>query len=99
MFVLGNFVAALAGVLDTVLTIYWWIVLIAALITWVNPDPYNPIVRFLHAVTEPLFGVVRRRLPLPPMGIDVSPIIVLLAILFLQQILVKTLLEAAQNLR
>ena len=99
MFIIGNFVSAVAGVLDIVLTIYMWIVIIAALISWVNPDPYNPIVRFLYSVTEPLFGAVRRRLPFPPMGIDFSPLIVILVILFLQLFLVKTLHQIAGTLQ
>ncbi|MDQ7785694.1 MAG: YggT family protein [Desulfomonilaceae bacterium] len=97
MFVMSNLIAAIAGVLDIVLTIYMWIVIVAALISWVNPDPYNPIIRFLHSVTEPVFGLVRRVLPLPPMGIDISPIIVLLAIVFLQRFLVKTLYQIAMQ--
>ncbi len=76
-----------------------WIVIIAALISWVSPDPYNPIVRFLHAVTEPVFGFVRRLIPLPQVGIDFSPLIVLLVLVFLQQFLVKTLHQVALNLR
>ena len=99
MFVIGNFVGAFAAVLDTVLTIYLWIVIISALITWVNPDPYNPIVRFLYSVTEPVFSFVRRILPLPAMSIDITPIIVLLAIVFLQQFLVRTLYQVAVNMR
>jgi YggT family protein len=99
MFVVGNFVAAVAGVLDIVLTIYMWIVIIAALISWVNPDPYNPIVRFLYSVTEPVFAMVRRVLPLPPMGIDFSPLIVLLVIVFCQQFLVITLRQLAASLQ
>lgn len=99
MFVMGYFVDALAGVLDIVLYIYMWIVIIAALISWVSPDPYNPIVRFLYAVTEPAFGFVRRLLPLPRVGIDFSPLIVILALVFLQQFLVKTLHQVALNLR
>ena len=98
MFVMSNLIAAIAGVLDIVLSIYMWIVIIAAVISWVNPDPYNPIVRFLYSVTEPVFGLVRRILPLPAMGIDVSPIIVLLAIIFLQQFLVKTLYQVAMQI-
>jgi YggT family protein len=99
MFVLGNFIGALAGVLDTVLTIYLWIVIISALISWVNPDPYNPIVRFLNGVTDPVFTFIRRKLPMPAMGIDISPIIVILAIVFLQQFLVRTLNQVAMNMR
>jgi YggT family protein len=99
MFVLGNFIAALAGVLDVVLTIYMWIVIIAAVISWVSPDPYNPIVRFLYSVTEPVFSFVRRVLPLPAMAIDLSPIIVLLAILFIQQFVVRTLYQVAMRVQ
>jgi YggT family protein len=99
MFVLGNFLGAIAGVLDIVLTIYMWIVIISALISWVNPDPYNPIVRFLFSVTEPVFATVRRLLPFPNMGIDFSPIIVLLIIVFMQQFLVRTLHQIAMNLQ
>src|SRR5271157_3653679 len=99
MFVLGNFVDAIAEVLRIVLTIYMWIVIISALISWVNPDPYNPIVRFLYSVTEPVFAMVRRRLPFPPMGIDFSPLIVILIILFLQMFVVKTLLEIAGSVQ
>ena len=98
MFVLGNLVYALANVVDIALSIYMWIVIVSALISWVNPDPYNPIVRFLYGITEPLFNFVRRHLPLPQMGIDFSPLIVLLAIVFLQQFLVKTLLQIASAL-
>ena len=98
MFVVANFVSAIAGVLDIVLDIYMYIVIISALISWVNPDPYNPIVRFLYSVTEPVFSAVRRVLPIPPMGIDFSPIIVLLAILFLRQFLIKTLQQVAMSL-
>ncbi len=99
MVVLGNFLGAIAGVLDIILTIYMWIVIIAALISWVNPDPYNPIVRFLFSVTEPVFATVRRLLPLPYMGIDFSPLIVLLAIIFMQQFLIRTLHQIAMNLQ
>lgn len=99
MFVVGNLIDAIAGVLDIVLHIYMWIVIISALISWVNPDPYNPIVRFLRSVTDPAFGWVRRILRLPGIGIDFSPIIVLLAIIFLQQFVVRTLHQIAMNMR
>ena len=99
MFIIGNFIAAVAGVLNIVLTIYMWIVIIAALITWVNPDPYNPIVRFLYSVTEPVFAMIRRRLPFPPMGIDFSPLIVVLIILFLQFFVVTSLVGIAEKLQ
>ncbi|MEI6134918.1 MAG: YggT family protein [Desulfomonile sp.] len=99
MFIVGNLVYALAHVVDITLSIYMWVVIISALISWVNPDPYNPIVRFLYGITEPVFAFVRRYLPILPMGLDLSPLIVLLAIVFLQQFLVKTLIQLAEALR
>ncbi len=94
MFVFANLVEALATIISYLLTIYMWIIIIRALISWVNPDPYNPIVRFLYQVTEPVLYPIRRRLPFMG-GIDLSPIIVLLVILFLQIFLVRTLNELA----
>lgn len=99
MFVLGNFIAAVAHILDTVLTIYMWIIIIRAVLSWVNPDPYNPIVRFIHQVTEPVMHRVRRWIPIGGMGIDFSPIIILLVIVFLQSFLIRSLLELANQFR
>ncbi|MCX5872581.1 MAG: YggT family protein [Deltaproteobacteria bacterium] len=96
MFVVGNLINALAIVIDTVLNIYMWIVIISTLISWVNPDPYNPIIRFLYGITEPLFAFVRRHLPIPQMGIDFSPLIVILAIVFLRAFVVNTLFDIAK---
>jgi YggT family protein len=98
MFVPGYFLLALAEVLNIVLEIYKWVVIISALISWVNPDPYNPIVRFLYSVTDPVYRAIRRRLPLPNMPIDISPLIVILAIVFLQYFLVGVLVRTAQTL-
>ncbi len=98
MFVLANFIGALAGVINVVLQFYMWIVIIAALISWVSPDPSNPFVRFLYSVTEPVFSFVRRILPFPRMGIDLSPFIVILAIIFMQQFVVITLQQVAESL-
>ena len=98
MFVLGNLLMAIATILDTVLSIYMWIVIIAALITWVNPDPYNPIVRFLRAVTEPVFGRIRRIIGYG-MGIDFSPMVVILGILFVKYFVIASLRDVAIRLR
>ncbi|MBF0480835.1 MAG: YggT family protein [Desulfovibrionaceae bacterium] len=90
--IFGNFFTAIAGLLDTVLNLYFWIVIISALLTWVRPDPYNPIVRFLHAVTEPVYYRLRRWLPFLILGgFDLSPIVVLLIIQFVQRFLVQSL--------
>ncbi len=98
MFVLSNFLIAVAKILDIALTLYMWIIIGRAIISWVNPDPYNPIVRFLHSVTEPVLYAIRRRLPLFFGGIDFSPILVILAIIFLQSFLVQTLIQIARRL-
>jgi YggT family protein len=99
MFVLGNFIAAVARIVDIALTIYMWIIVIRAVLSWVNPDPYNPIVRLLYQVTEPVMALVRRWIPLRGMGIDFSPVIILLAIVFLQRFLVPSLMQFAYSLR
>jgi YggT family protein len=99
MFVLGNFIAAAAHILDIALTAYMWIIVIRAVLSWVNPDPYNPIVRFVEQVTEPVMAPIRRWIPIRGMGIDFSPIIILLAIVFLQSFLVKSLIELSYHFR
>jgi YggT family protein len=83
---------ALATVLGSLLNLYWWIVFVAVLITWVNPDPYNPVVRFLRGVTEPVFYQVRRWLPFVIIGgFDLSPIVVMMIIFVLQKVVVESL--------
>lgn len=99
MFVLANFLDALAQVLYFLLEAYMWIVVARAVISWVNPDPYNPIVRFLYSATEPVLYRLRRALPLYAGGIDFSPILVFVAIIFLQRFLVQTLYDMARSLR
>jgi YggT family protein len=98
MFVLGNFIIALARVIDIVLTLYMWVIIFRALISWVNPDPYNQIVIFLYRVTEPVLRPIRRILPMRNVGIDISPIIVILIIVFLQYFLVETIIQLAHHL-
>lgn len=99
MFVLANLIEASAAVVNMLLTIYMWIVIARAVISWVNPDPYNPIVRFLYSATEPALYRLRRAFPLYGGGIDFSPILVFVAILFLQRFLVQSLYDLAQMLR
>jgi YggT family protein len=89
---LSQFTIAIATILDYLLQLYFWILLISALLSWVNPDPSNPIVRFLRAVTDPLLYQVRKRLPFVyQSGIDFSPLIVMLGIWFLQIFVVRSL--------
>ena len=96
MFVLSNFLTALAGVVNFILTLFYWLILIRALISWVNPDPYNAIVQFLYKMTEPVLEPIRRMLPfIARSGFDISPIIAFLFIMFLQNFLVSTILGIA----
>jgi YggT family protein len=98
MFALRHLIEALASILDLALTIYMWVIIARAILSWVNPDPYNPIVRFLYNITEPVLGWVRRRVPLIFGGLDLSPLLILLAIVFLQRFLVSTLWDLAQRI-
>ncbi len=96
MFILSNFVMAVAKVADLILSVFYWLILVRALISWVNPDPFNPIVQFLYRTTEPVLFQIRRFLP--PMGIDISPLIAFFAVVFLKTFLVESLLGAAARL-
>ncbi len=98
MLVLGNFLNALAVVVHYALQIYLWVIIARAVLSWVSPDPYNPIVRFIHNVTEPVLSRVRRALPLNLGGMDISPIIVIMAIIFLQKFLVGSLMGWARTM-
>ena len=99
MIVLANTLGAIAAVLGMFLNLYFWIVVIAALITWVKPDPYNVIVRTLRALTEPVFYRVRKWLPFTySYGMDFSPVVVLVAIELLNRIVVRSLAEYALRL-
>lgn len=98
MTILSNFLLALAKLVHIVLLAYTWIVIARAVISWVNPDPYNPVVRFLIQVTEPLLVRIRRVVP-PMGGLDLSPMLLILAVIFLQQFLEPTLQQLAMNLR
>ncbi|MFZ5798219.1 MAG: YggT family protein [Desulfobulbus sp.] len=98
MFMLTNFLLALAKLIDFVLSAYIWLVIARAVISWVNADPYNPVVRFLVQVTDPILSRIRRVLP-PMGGIDLSPMVLILAIIFLQSFLVPTLKQIALTLQ
>lgn len=100
MFALANLLDTLAWVIHMILTAFYWLIIIRALISWVNPDPMNPIVQFLQKVTEPVLAPIRKRLPLNfRFGFDISPIIAFLIIMFLRHFLVRTLVDIAMRLR
>ena len=99
MFIFANFLIALGRVLEVVITILTWLIFIRAIISWVNPDPFNPIVQFLYRVTEPILAPIRRIIPLGNLTFDFSPIIAFLILMFLRYFLVNTLLETAWRLK
>jgi YggT family protein len=100
MFVVSNLLAALAQIVDVGLTLLYWIIIVRALLSWVNPDPYNPIVQFLYTVSEPVLYPIRRLLPFTwRLGLDFSPIIAILLLIFLKSFLVRTLIDLSLHLR
>lgn len=94
----GNFLRAAAEAVDILLSVYVWLIVGRALISWVSPDPYNPIVRFLYSATEPVLGFARKRLP--PLGgtLDLSPVVVLVLIIFVKRAVVTSLVQMASGL-
>ena len=99
MFIFGNLVLAVANVLDILLDVYKWVIIIAAIISWVSPDPYNPVVRFLYLVTEPVLRPIRRLIGGRLGPIDISPLIVILAIIFIQKFLISSLIELGYKIK
>jgi YggT family protein len=95
---MGYLLMAAAKVMDFVLLFFMWVVIARAVLSWVNPDPYNPIVRFIHSVTEPVLYPIRSKLPINLGGIDFSPIIVFLGIIFLRTFVVNSLIRMAASL-
>ena len=98
MIVISTLLIAIAKILDMVITLYLWIVIIAALITWVRPDPYNPIVQFLYKATEPVYALIRRYIPTNFGGFDIAPLIVILGLQFIQLFFVQLLFRIATGL-
>ena len=99
MFIFANLLLAVAKIADILLSAYMWIIIISALLSWVNPDPYNPIVRFLYSVTEPVLRRVRRVIGFRLGVIDISPMVVILAIYFVKYFLIQSLIEFAYKLK
>jgi YggT family protein len=95
----ANLVLTVAETLNFLLTAYMWIIIVAALISWVSPDPYNPIVRLLYRATEPVLRPIRRLLGNRLGPIDISPLIVVLVIMFAKRFLVVSLIEIAYKIK
>src|SRR4030042_1172561 len=98
MYMFGYLIASLAKVIDIVLLLFMWIVIARAVLSWVNPDPFNPIVRFIHNITEPVLYPIRSRLPVGFGGFDLSPIVVFLCVIFLRTFIVESLRRLSTSL-
>lgn len=98
MILLANFIIALGKVLGMALEVYMWVIVIRALISWVNPDPFNPIVRLLARLTDPVLRPIRRMIPLN-IGLDLSPMLAILAIYFVRNFLIASLIEYGYRLK
>lgn len=96
--ILSTFIQAFAQILSMVINIYIWVIIIAALISWVRPDPYNPIVQILARLTEPLYAKIRRIIPTQIGGVDLTPILVILALKFIDLFVVTLLFEFARSI-
>jgi len=98
MMVFSTLIEAVAQLLHMIISIYIWVIIIAALISWVRPDPYNPIVQTLYRLTEPAYALVRRYIPTAIGGIDLAPIIIILGLQFFDLFIVKILFQIASNI-
>jgi YggT family protein len=97
MFIVGYFFKAVAMVMDVVLLFFMWVVIARAVLSWVNPDPYNAIVRFINNVTEPVLYPIRSKLPMNYGGFDFSPFIVILIVMFMRTFVVNSLMRMAAS--
>ena len=98
MFLPSNLILAIARLLSIAIEVYFWIIIARALVSWVSPDPYNPIVRFLYRVTEPVLRPIRQRLP-ATMNLDLSPLVVILALKVFEWVVVESLRDFAISIR
>ena len=100
MFIVANFLVAFARVLDIGLNVFIWLIVIRAIVSWISVDPFNPIVQFLNKSTDPILFPIRRLLPFSlKWGIDISPVIAVLVLIFAQSFVVNTLVDVATRLR
>ena len=98
MIVISTLLMAIANILNMVISLYIWIVIISALITWVRPDPYNPIVQLLYRLTEPAYALFRRYIPTNFNGFDIAPLILILGLQFIQLFFVQLLFKIATGM-
>lgn len=99
MFVIGNLVLSIAQLLNMLFTLISWLIIIRAIISWVNPDPFNPIVQFLYKTTEPILMPIKRFFHMQFWAIDISPLIAIFILIFMQNFIVRTLMDFGASLR
>lgn len=95
---IGDIVLGLGNIVHSLINLYMWVVIIAALLSWVRPDPYNPIVQLLHRLTAPAYALVRRHIPSVFNGIDLSPLIIIVALQVIDVLFVSLINRLAQSL-
>ncbi len=95
---IGNLLIAVAKILDLFLSLFMWVLIIQAILSWISPYSRHPMAHLLYRITEPILGPVRRRFPLVHSGFDLSPMIVILSIFFLRHFLLQGLVDIARGL-
>ncbi|MCX5798384.1 MAG: YggT family protein [Proteobacteria bacterium] len=99
MFVFGNLFSTIAHILDILLEVYMWVVIVRAILSWINPNPYNPLVRIIYGLVDPVTYRISRFFPTRIGMIDIAPFMLILIIIFLQKFIVRTLFDLAIRMR
>jgi YggT family protein len=99
VFVFGNLFSTIAHILDILLEVYMWVVIVRAILSWINPNPYNPLVRIIYGLVDPVTYRISRFFPTRIGMIDIAPFLLLLIIIFLQKFIVRTLFDLAIRMR
>jgi YggT family protein len=99
LFVFGNLFSTIAHILDILLEVYMWVVIVRAILSWINPNPYNPLVRIIYGLVDPVTYSISRFFPTRIGMIDIAPFMLLLIIIFLQKFIVRTLFDLAIRIR
>ncbi len=96
--ILSTFINAVAQILHMIIQAYIWIIIIAALISWVKPDPYNPIIQILYRLTQPVYDFIRRYIPTLIGGVDLAPVILILGLQFIDMFFIRLMINFANAL-
>jgi YggT family protein len=99
MFVFGNLFSSIASILNLLLDLYFWVIFARAILSWIRPDPYNPIVKTVYRLVDPLTYKISRIIPTRIGMVDVAPFILMLAIVFVQKFIVATLFDIGMRMK